>query len=135
MNSFVWDKIGIFISIKLLIESIKLDFTPSTELLCIALIKLFGFNIEIIREELNKLTEKTSKLPNLIYKIIIYKKLLYKPKYEQHYKSLSTINYLYDFDKNIISTKTFNEPKQDSINTINGENITQEFYEGFGIDI
>ena len=67
--------------------------------------------------------------------MIINHTLLYKPIYEQHYKSLSTINYIYKFDKNIISTITFNEPKPDSTVTITGKNITQEFYEGFGIDI
>ena len=65
--------------------------------------------------------------------MIIDKNLLYEPKYEYYYQSLSTINYLCDFNKNIISTELFNK-KEPVLKIISiGKNITQEFFDGFGI--
>ena len=121
-------------SIELLIKSIKLDFPPSTGLLCIALIKLFGFDIDIILEELNKLTENSINLQKLIYNMINENQLLYEPIYEFYYQSLSTVNYLYDFYKYILSTSTLNELQSVSMK-FRGKNITKEFYEGFGINL
>lgn len=95
----------------------------------------FDFDIEKIHEELYKLAGESNKLTELIYGIIIEQELLNKSNYKHQYISLSTINYLYDFDKNNISTKTINEPNLPPSVTITEKGITKEFYEGFGINL
>lgn len=59
---------------------------------------------------------------------LIYSQLLYEPIYEYNYQSLSTINYLYGFETNIISTKLLDEKEPDIKSKITDKNITEEFH-------
>ena len=96
------------------------------------MIKLFGFNSDIIFQELSKIKENSTSITNVVYNTIINNNLLYEPNYNNYYQLYSTIDYYYDYIKNIITIKSLNEQKP-SLQKINTRpNINNEFYEGFG---
>lgn len=123
-------------SIDLLIRSIKIGFLPSKNLLCLALIKKCGLNIEYIKETINKYGEESNNISSYIYEMIQYYQLNGETAYENDYNHYKTIDFLYNDCYSIIKSKSiFNQKiKENQINNSNIKNITSEFYEGFGIE-
>ena len=115
-------------AIDLLIESAKCDFLPAKVLLCLALIKKYGFNIKIIQENIFHLDSNKTFLSSIIQMICKYQ-LFDSLIFIENYEYYRTIDYLYDFNENIIpSNNIINNQANDS-----NKNITSDFYDGFGI--
>ena len=125
-------------SIKILIKSIEeVEFSPSYDLLFIALIKKHGFNIEQIKKELYNNTHKNSELVDKIVLLLNNKNLMNEKIFENQYQFYKTIDFLYDFKRySILSKKIYEceiktEPQKNKIINF----VTSDFYEGFGNDL
>ena len=118
-------------SIELLIKSS--NFNPSKNLLCIALIKKYGFNIEYIKKELLKQTDKNIELTLIIYNMIQDMKLIDKIVFDITYNFYKKVDFIYNFIKIPIPSFFLNYQNQSLKKK--QINITPDFYNGFGIDI
>lgn len=121
-------------SIKLLIQSFKNGFYQSIELLCLVIIKKIGFDIEKIKQELHENFDIEDKLYNSIYGIIKNKKLLNPYYFEKNFKYYKDTDYTYYYNlKPIKSSEVFNLEENSFFEE--RKNISQQFYEGFDLDI
>lgn len=68
-------KDNVELSIDLLIKSSNRGFHPSKELLCLALIKKFGFNLVIIKDEIDKLDMLQYQAKKQIFQMIVNEKM------------------------------------------------------------
>lgn len=126
-------------SIELLLDLNDVEFTPFTELLCLSLVKKYGFNITI--EDINHELEKHANIPiskaYSILNMIKNNKLNESYYFEEKYLFYKNQNFLYDFRKDYISLNNF--MKQNTLNDSNKKsknlNISKDFFEGFGIDL
>lgn len=122
-------------SIELLIKSSNLGFEPSTEMLCLVLVKKYYIlnDFNIIKKKISEYTEKCdsfiSKFDTMIKKYKLYNIFHLNEVYEYR----RTIDYLYDFTYNPIESKKILEIINEQENQ--SSEITQSFYDGFGIDI
>ena len=122
-------------SIDLLIKLAKKNFIQSQTLLCIALIKRYGFNLGIIKSELHKRMNITEDLSKKIHQMIINLKLANEKNFIELYNYYKKMDFLYDFLKNPICTQNISIQKQQfDLKNKNAKNITKDFYEGFGIE-
>lgn len=122
-------------SIKLLIDSFHQKFYHSRFLLCLALIKKAGFDLDNIKKELNQYKEDSCEIQNEITEIITKNHLFDISMYEKFDNFYCQTDFLYDTYMQIISSdELIKRKKDDSIND-KRVNITSAFYEGFGLDI
>ena len=119
--------------IDLLIKSFISGFYPSIVLLCLFLIKKFDFKINKIKEVLSKRIDVSHKLINSIIQNIDFLQLKDETIFQNKYNCYSKMNFLYNHRKDIISLD--NLAQNDVENTSYINNISNEFYQGFGIDI
>ena len=113
-------------AIEYLIKSSLQKFSPANDLLCIALIKKYGFNLTKIQKELQKLKNfKNDKFVKMI---------LQKDFYEKQYQYYKSIDFLYDFKLEAIQSKDLNEQYKIQQLLKKRKDITLDFYEGFGKD-
>ena len=118
-------------SINLLLGS-SLQFYESV-LLCIALIKKHGFNIDKIQKELNEKINWDHTIVDSVCKMIkCYG--LFREQFDDVIEYFKEVDFLYTFTKNVIITKSLNE-KEVTGKVKTCKNITAEFYEGFGVSI
>lgn len=122
-------------AIELLIKSFTNGFEPAILLLCIALIKKYGTNMQYLILKLKKIIDPASRLHLLIFQLIQKQKLNNISIFKEKYNHLSKIDYLYDFNSKPIISKELlkNQVFQSKSSYI--KNISFEFYEGFGFDI
>ena len=122
--------------IELLVKSSN-KFNDSLFLLCLVLIKHFGSEMTKIEREIDKFIDTKSNIKSEIKSIINYYKLFNKSKFDIYYEKYRTIDFLYDVELNPVISSDFNNIKTD-LNFSkypNSNNISSEFYEGFGNDL
>ena len=119
-----------FDTIDLLIRSINVNFEDSLTLLCIALFKKYGCDINKIIKRLNENAIKAKNISMIDYKLITN-----KSSYEQLYKHYKNIDFLYDISMNPIKSNQIGKQEKKVITNGKAKEITSIFYEGFGIDI
>lgn len=95
-------------SIELLVESCTKGFYPSRELLCIALIKKFGFDFDEMKNE---------------------------EKFNRQVKLYNNSDFLYNHLRQIIPSKDIYTIDTNNGFEKNAKKINHLFYEGFGIEI
>ena len=122
--------------IELLIKSSK-KFQHTFILLCLFLIKEFGFNIEIIKEEIGKQTEETSYLSTRIIQTIFDLNLFDKSTFEYFYESFRNKDFLYNIGLEPIMSFDISQKKEVFIQPKypKAKDISSEFYNGFGNDL
>ena len=122
-------------SIELLIKS-STEFKHAFNLLCVVLIKTFGFDIEKIKNEIDKRVGKSNELYS---KIIAMVNLLI-------YSGESIVNYLYEEYRNkdflydvlfdyICTSDLLKENTEQKEKNPHLKDISEDFYEGFGYDL
>ena len=116
-------------AIGLLIKLFNLSFHQSLNLLCVALIKKHGFNFQRIQMELLERTNKLSSLSSAVFQIIKKQKLDIEADYNNYYKFLEKIDYIYDFREDTIAFSI----KKFYLEDKNIHDISSVFYDGFGI--
>lgn len=93
-------------SIKLLIRSSMLNFSPSKYLLCLALIAKFGFSFETQAiKELSKHAKKANDLSSTLCKMIENLKLRNKVVYTNTHNFFKSIDFLYGSFEDVIQSK------------------------------
>lgn len=98
---------GLIKSISLLIKSYSKRFPYLKDLLCIALIKKHGFNIERIKEEFSNHINETDDLKSSIVSNINNGQLFDVSHFDNFYKYFQSIDFIYDFDYKIIQSNDF----------------------------
>ncbi|KAK8839289.1 hypothetical protein M9Y10_032221 [Tritrichomonas musculus] len=119
-------------SIDLLISSMS-EFQPSLNLLCIALLLKFDFNIETIMQELKQRTDLTRSSIKRIFKEIDFFKINFDVIYELYQYN----DYLYNIELDPIESfklELTNE-KVVPLKYSNAKDLSSEFYKGFGEDL
>lgn len=116
-------------AINLLIRSHNRGFYISSILLSFILIKRSGFNIENIINEINKY-----KIKGKIFVLMLIKKfkLDNELEFNEYYQKFKSIDFSYDFMLKIVESSSYLTPKKNKDTKI-PKNITDLFYEGFGI--
>ncbi|KAK8887833.1 hypothetical protein M9Y10_038890 [Tritrichomonas musculus] len=129
-------KEGINKSIELLIKSSD-QFKLSKILLCILLVKQFGFNIDIIKEKIEERTEGQKNFSNQIIEQICHLNLFDELTFEIMYESYRNKDFLYSSTFRIIESSDLLKPKEKDIihKYPNAKDISSLFYEGFGEDL
>ncbi|KAK8834233.1 hypothetical protein M9Y10_032344, partial [Tritrichomonas musculus] len=121
-------------AIELLIKSSIENFNPSRYLLCIALIKKFGYSFENIKQKLDKHTDNINNLALIILKLINKNKLNENTIFKKQYQIFRKIDFLYNDDFNYFFSDDLK--KQDETQNISSkihlQDINSEFYLGFG---
>ena len=122
-------------SIELLIKSSN-EFEYSLNLLCIVLIKRFGFNFELVKYEIDKRIEKTNKLYETISTKTNFIINLGKQNVDSLYETYKNKDFLYDVLYHPICTSDLiKEISEKTEKNPNLKIITKDFYEGFGDDL
>ncbi|KAK8899089.1 hypothetical protein M9Y10_001389 [Tritrichomonas musculus] len=103
-------------------------------LLCLVLIKKFGFNIEIIMQNIKKQKEIDINLSTKIYLKIEYILSFGIQVFESLYSSYKDKDFLYNIELQPILTKYLESSNEDIIQSkfLNAKDISSEFYDGFG---
>lgn len=127
---------GINKSIELLIRSAD-KFECSKVLLLLALIKQFGNETEIFKNEIDKIKEIPKYLSKNIIQMFVSLQLFNKSKFEILYESYRTKDFIYNMQFEPVETS---ELQNKSINkdvpeTSKAKNISNVFYDGFGYDL
>lgn len=122
-------------SIKLLIKS-STQFEHSLILLSIVLVKRYGEDVSSIQQTIEKY-DKGSKITSHINEIIFHLDLFNKYNHNYYFEMYKKIDFLYDVELNPILTEDVQNANQKVIipKYPKAKNITQMFYEGFGIDL
>lgn len=122
-------------AIKLLINSSH-KFDHSHVLLCIALVKKFGYNLDEIEDYIQKTnSEKSSTNTLQIRERMLSLKLNDNDIFANLYETYRDQLYLYDFLYDAVPHSEFIEPKKDSVENSKAHLISELFLEGFGIEI
>ncbi|KAK8865464.1 hypothetical protein M9Y10_011012 [Tritrichomonas musculus] len=121
--------------IELLINSSK-QFYHSIILLYLLLVKQFGFNIEKIKQEIEKITDETSNLYEKIQNICVLN-LSDKSKYDYLYELYRNNDFIYNIEFHPIQAFVIRQKKVIIIPSKypNAKDISSEFYDGFGHDL
>ena len=121
-------------SVDLLIKSMN-KFIHSFILLCLLLIKEFDFNIEKIKQELQK--RKDPDLTESTVDIILYEITLCNLCYKELYESYRYKDYLYNIKCKPILSSELEHVNEKSVppKYPNAKDISSEFYKGFGEDL
>ena len=121
-------------AIELLIKSSIENFNPSRYLLCIALIKKFGYSFENIKQKLDKHTDNINNLALIILKLINKNKLNENTIFKKQYQIFRKIDFLYNDDFNYFFSDELKkqDETQDISSKIHLQDINNEFYLGFG---
>ena len=138
-NIYIFDdaiKQDIDTSIDLLIRSSPY-FYHSTFLLYLVLLNKFGYDInaimKFIDEKANHSCELSSKIMEMFNKTQYFPRSVFKEAFDSYKDHL----FLYDFDINPISFLDFQDQAnyQNPLQNKNVKNISEKFYEGFGLSI
>ncbi|KAK8854151.1 hypothetical protein M9Y10_016708 [Tritrichomonas musculus] len=123
-------------SIELLIKSSD-HFQLSKNLLCILLVKQFGFNIDTIKGKIEERTGEQKSFSNQIIELICDLCLFDKLTFEIMYESYRKKDFLYSSTFKIIKSSDLLKPKEKDIihKYRNAKDISSLFYEGFGEDL
>ncbi|KAK8842949.1 hypothetical protein M9Y10_025815 [Tritrichomonas musculus] len=124
-------------SIELLIHSIEKGFQQSKELLCLALLKKHNFNLDMIKEEIERIS-KGNKVLSFEVCIIINISGLFESKYfEARYEYNRNIDFLYSNELKPCISKVIDNSENitNSIPSPQIPKISKMFYEGFGFEI
>ena len=122
---------------ELLIESSNRGFPPSIVLLCLALVKKFGFDLNNIKIELEKFTGKKSNLLFLVCNMIKDKQLDNRLIFDIQFQRYKKIDFVFNHLKFcfisdiLLNQKSDQNHKED----LKKKNLSQAFYEGFGCDL
>ena len=128
------DKSKIDDAIDLLFNSFS-QFSYSLNLLCLALVKKYGFNFNKIEDKVKELDKNCPKNKlSLIINKLYYLRLYNNWEFESLYESYREKYFLYNYKHEIISFSDFHT-KKDNDNQNKAPNINEIFYEGFGIEI
>ena len=119
------------LSIELLIKSALRGFIPSRELLCLALIKKFGFELATIMNEIDKLGINSNGIKNHIYNIIVKEELMNQIIFKEKWHNYQGVSFLYNALTNIIPTSSLNNSNSSQNPKL--KNISRDFYDGLGI--
>ncbi|KAK8867142.1 hypothetical protein M9Y10_010116 [Tritrichomonas musculus] len=121
-------------SIKLLINPSLIISLSVKGLLSIALVKKYGSNPDEFKKQFDKRNDINNDLKKALFHIINKEKLFQKSNFEQFYLAFSKNDLIYNcFLETCIFHKFKESQRKSEMNVKN--NITAEFYEGFGIDI
>ena len=107
-------------------------FPPAKELLCIALIKKYGPDLKKIENKLHDEFEHHYNEHILINHEIKKQQLDNESVFKEKYKTYETIDYIYDNFHSYICSNKINEQKQNQQTKSQQNNITSDFYDGFG---
>ena len=123
-------------AIDLLIRSSS-KFIHSTVLLSLVLVKIFSFNIDVIKREIRKIHGFTDILIYQICRNINEYEMLDRNKFEILYEIYKTEYFLYDIELKAISASYFEKMREEKTNPKypNAKDITNMFYEGFELNI
>ena len=128
------DKSKIDDAIDLLFNSFS-QFSYSLNLLCLALVKKYGFNFNKIEDKVKELDKNCPKNKlSLIINKLYYLRLYNNWEFESLYESYREKYFLYNYKHEFISFSDFHA-KKDNDNQNKAPNINKIFYEGFGIEI
>lgn len=132
-------------SINLLIKSSILGFIPSTEFLCLILLKRFFskqenknklIDDEIIKQYLSEFFKEENDITYLIIEIVQKQQLYDQSIIEYCYKEYEETEFIYDMFLHPIYFKDLlNEEYSITEDSYEEINITKVFFEGFGYDI
>lgn len=122
-------------AIDLLVKCSNQNFSPAIDLLSIALIIKYKFDLKQIYNDLEKRTDEKNNLQEKIHKIIDLDYGLNHDSFEEMYTNYKTIDFLYDFFYHPIVSKKLNEINEIKSKNTNLNKITSDFYDGFGHDI
>ena len=123
-------------SIQLLIQSSKQDFNPAKALLSLAIVKLYGFNIDSIKRKIIDIPNLSDDLTNLIIQIIEYYNLTNESIFNSLYESYKENDFLYNLFYICIPTKIIKKIcLNEKLLKNDKSNLTKEFYDGFGTDL
>lgn len=113
------------------------QFQHSLVLLSLLLIKQFGFDIQTLKNEIEKKLKGKMIYQKEYFKILLIYKLFDRNVFEKIYEAYRTKDFMYNASVKIIESKYLQEIKADEIipKYPNAKNITKVFYEGFGDDI
>ena len=116
-------------SIELLIYASNKHLQIAHKLLCITLINKYGNNIDNIKIQLRKNRYLKPNFDNLICNLIMKGKLNNPIFFKKEYEKCRNIEYVYNIDKKIVPLSELIKESKSLLN------ISQVFYEGFGLDI
>ena len=123
-------------SLELLISS-SYHFIHSKILICLLLVKIYGFNLEIIKKVIKQKTDELNELSMQICQIAIDLQIYNKSSFEKLYELYRDKYFLYNSILKPISVSDFR--KQSTYQKSHENNllheISSEFYEGFGSDL
>ncbi|KAK8872157.1 hypothetical protein M9Y10_007919 [Tritrichomonas musculus] len=125
-------------SIKLLIRSVNEGaFQPSMKLLCLALLKRYGFYLDIIKEEVEERSGSNKELAFKVCKKISDMQLYDEKYFESQYEYYRNIDFLYNHKLKPILSKSINDIEYigNSIQSSKIPKISKMFYEGFSFEI
>ena len=121
-------------AIDLLIRIFENEFFQAKKLLCIALVKKHGFDIEKIKQDLLHKAGRWGDLPFNVLKMVLDRNFFNEKDFKNSYQYYKNVDFVYDFEYDYMTTKILNE-KIIKNNQKRGKDISSEFYEGFGFDI
>ncbi|KAK8872009.1 hypothetical protein M9Y10_007763 [Tritrichomonas musculus] len=121
-------------TIKLLVESSR-SFQNSMVLLCLLLIKQFGNDLTTIEQKIKEHTENKNAI-KIINAIIYLNDLMNKKSFDLLYESYKKMDFLYNIGmKPILSSSIENAGVKSIPKCSKAKNISELFYEGFGLEI
>ena len=122
-------------SIYFLIQSFTEGFHKSLILLCLSLIKSYGYSKDKISQRLENVEMESLKLSLLVCQMIDQLKLYEKEVFEKIYEYHRKIDYLYNFRLKPIESKDIKKDKEKQTKNEKIVNISSIFYEGFEINL
>ena len=122
-------------SIYFLIQSFTEGFHKSLILLCLSLIKSYGYSKDKISQRLENVEMESFKLSLLVCQMIDQLKLYEKEAFEKIYEYHRKIDYLYNFRLKPIESKDIKKVKEKQTKNEKIVNISSIFYEGFEINL
>ncbi|KAK8871370.1 hypothetical protein M9Y10_007093 [Tritrichomonas musculus] len=124
-------------SIELLIHSIEKGFQQSKELLCLALLKKHNFNLDMIKEEIDRISKGNKVLSFEICTIMNISGLFDSKYFETRYEYNRNIDFLYSNELKPCISKVIDNSENitNSIPSPHIPKISKMFYEGFGFEI
>ena len=121
--------------IELLIKSLKKGFTPSKELLFIALIKEFGSDLQNIKDEIIKYSGNQSEMHDIICEAINIQKLDQIENFNEYCGLYKKKDFLYNHNCQAIETSRVLNQNEKLLKSIQKNDLNEMFYEGFGINL
>lgn len=118
----------------LLIKS-SYELHHSLVLLCLLLVKKFGFNLQKIKEEIDTIADLKENYSSKICSEILFLELNEQSNFDKLYEYYRKIDFIYNVQLEIVlSSEILNLDSYKNNKYPKAKNISSEFYKGFAIE-